>query len=422
MKPYPTYKVSGLEWLETVPEAWSVEPLRNVTRFTTGWTPPTGNADSYEGQHLWANISDLGKKHLSDTAKRLSAEAIAANRIPVSEKGSLLFSFKLTIGSVSIVDEEMFTNEAIATFRSSSRILVEFAYYSFPFFIVRNANENIYGAPMLNARLIRSARLAIPPISEQRHIAEYLDAHTAKIDSLIATQEDLINALAERRLAVVSGAVSKGLDPKASTKESGVDWLNRVPTSWSVSSIRHIAAVSGGFTFESEDFLPEGRTPVVKQGDLFQSHFTTFTNRMVPPQFLVRSGDVLVAMSGDFKCVLWARGEAALNQRSASLRAKRGTVVPEWLAYSLPFVLTRLEKLNASTTIKNLSSAELLSAKIGIPSIQEQTQIVEYLNRETRKIDALSEKAREMVDVLKERRQALISSVATGKIDVRGLD
>ena len=116
LKPYPRYRSLGLDWFDEVPEGWSIEPLRNLSAFTTGWTPPTGNADSYEGDHLWANISDLGPKHLGDTVKRLSSDAIAANRMPVSPKGSLLFSFKLTIGSVSIADREIYTNEAIATY------------------------------------------------------------------------------------------------------------------------------------------------------------------------------------------------------------------------------------------------------------------------------------------------------------------
>jgi type I restriction enzyme S subunit len=261
----------------------------------------------------------------------------------------------------------------------------------------------------------------LPPIDEQQQIADYLDAQTAKIDVLIEKQGRLIETLGERRQAVISRAVTKGLDATVPMKASNVDWLGQVPTCWSILPIRYVATVGGGFTFASEDFLLKGAIPVVKQGDLFQSQFTTFTNRSVPPQFMVCSGDVLVAMSGDFKSVLWSRGRAALNQRSAFLRAKSRLVSPAWLAYSLPFVLERLERLNASTTIKNLSSVELLTACIAVPSLELQELIVRYLDRETAQIDALSAKAREMIAVLKERRQALISAAVTGKIDVRGL-
>jgi type I restriction enzyme S subunit len=98
---YESYKDSGVEWLGEVPEHWEITKTKHVTKFHTGWTPPTGKNESYEGENLWANISDLGEKLLFDTAKRISDEAIASSRITPSPKGSLLFSFKLSIGQVS---------------------------------------------------------------------------------------------------------------------------------------------------------------------------------------------------------------------------------------------------------------------------------------------------------------------------------
>ena len=208
---YPEYKDSGVAWLGEVPGHWVITKTKHVASFHTGWTPPTGKSESYEGENLWANISDLGEKWLFDTAKRISDGAVADARISPSPKGSLLFSFKLSIGQVSFAGQDMYTNEAIATFLPSNTLDGNYAYYAFPFFLVKNAAENIYGAKLLNQELIRAATLALPDINEQSAIAAFLDRETGKIDALVAEQEKLIQLLREKRQAVISHAVTKGL-------------------------------------------------------------------------------------------------------------------------------------------------------------------------------------------------------------------
>ena len=145
---YQVYKPSGLEWLQDVPAHWLPTQVKHVCSFTTGWTPPTGNSAAYEGSNLWANISDLGPKVLSECAKRISDDAVASAGLTLSKAGSLLFSFKLSIGQVSFAGVDMYTNEAIATFPPVPSIDLHYAYYSFPLFLVQNATENIYGAKL----------------------------------------------------------------------------------------------------------------------------------------------------------------------------------------------------------------------------------------------------------------------------------
>ena len=119
---YPEYRESGVEWLGEIPAAWDVQPLKNLASFSTGWTPPTGREDLYGGEHLWANISDLGPRVIETTEKTISDAAIREVRLRVADAGSLLFSFKLSIGTVSIAGVNMYTNEAIAAFAPSPLI------------------------------------------------------------------------------------------------------------------------------------------------------------------------------------------------------------------------------------------------------------------------------------------------------------
>ena len=243
---YPEYKASGVEWLGEVPRHWNLTKTKHIVKFQTGWTPPTGNSSSYEGDNLWANISDLGEKWIHDTTKRISDEAVSKTQISISPKGSLLFSFKLSIGQVSFAGQDMYTNEAIATFLPSPSVFLGYAYYAFPLFLVQNASVNIYGAKLLNQELIRAANIALPNQIEQEAIAAFLDCETGKIDTLIAEQRRLVELLAEKRQAVISHAVTKGLNPNAAMKDSGIEWLGEVPEHWEVKRLKFLCDVQTG--------------------------------------------------------------------------------------------------------------------------------------------------------------------------------
>lgn len=268
---YQEYKDSGVEWLGRVPSHWATTKTKHVCQFSTGWTPPTGDSSAYEGENLWANISDLGPKTISDTAKRISDAAARQSSIDLVPQGSLLFSFKLSIGQVSFAGRPMYTNEAIATFRQSHLLSLAFAYYAFPLFLVQNASENIYGAKLLNQELIRGASFSLPPVEEQSAIATFLDRETGKIDTLIAEQEKLLALLAEKRQATISDAVTKGLNPDVPMWDSGIAWLGKIPEHWGhskklldlVTSHRH-AFVNGPFGSDllTSELVSEG-VPVV---------------------------------------------------------------------------------------------------------------------------------------------------------------
>jgi len=430
---YPLYREVGVSWLDAIPEGWTFQPLRNITSFTTGWTPPTADAASYDGEHLWANISDLGSKRISNTAKRLSAQAIEANRIQVSPKGSLLFSFKLTIGSVSIVDTEMYTNEAIATFRPSAHLLIAFAYYALPLCIVKNAGENIYGAPMLNARHMRSARIVVPPIVDQQQIADYLDAQTTKIDLLIGKQQRLIERLAERRQAVISHAVTNGLDPHAPMKESGVSWFGSVPSAWTVTPVKRMTVlITDGAHISPE--LEGGQYDFVSTRDVSDEGINFEGSLKTSPEsydYLVRTGcqphlgDVLFSKDGTIGRTVVVRESRNFVVASSLIiiRPDASRVVSEFLDYQCKSVQLQeqVRSFVKGAGLPRISIANLLKIVGVFPDVSEQIAIVEYLDRETAQMDALTAKAREMIEVLKERRQALISAAVTGKIDVRGL-
>ncbi|BDS31064.1 restriction endonuclease subunit S [Aeromonas caviae] len=285
-QPYQEYKDSGVEWLGNVPSHWTVTAVKRFASFTTGWTPPTGNDAYFGGEHLWANISDVGHRVLSTTAKTITDAGVRATRIKKSPKGSLLFSFKLSIGLVSIVGEDMYTNEAIATFLPSETFNISYMYWAAPLFIPQNAEENIYGAKLLNQERIGNASFVLPTPKEQQTIAAFLDYETARIDRLIAQQQRLIELLKEKRQAVISHAVTKGLNPNTPMKNSGIEWLGQVPEHWHLYRLKHlIVSMDQGWSPQCDARqAEEGEFGVMKVGCVNGGIFRSEEHKALPSE------------------------------------------------------------------------------------------------------------------------------------------
>lgn len=434
LNPYSKYKDSGVEWIGEVPEGWEVTKVGFCCDFFTGWTPPTGDASNYDGDQLWANISDIGNKFLTETAKRVSLNAVHHHKMRIAPAGSLLFSFKLSIGQVSITDVPMYTNEAIAIFRSGTKILSHWAYYTFPVFIPKNASENIYGAKILNQYLIKSAKILLPPIEEQSAIAAFLDAETARIDSLINEYEMLMDLLKEKRQALISQAVTKGLNPDAPMKDSGVEWLGEVPEHWSVRRLRFIANLNPSKSEcsnigedEEVSFLP--MEAIGDDGSLNLEHVKP-VNEVNSGYTYFRNGDVTIAKitpcfeNGKGAVMNGLKGHIGFGTTELIVvRPEHNISISEYI--HLIFVSTYFRKLGESWMYgaggqKRIPDEFVRNFKIGIPPVDEQRTIATFLETEIAHIDALVREAEIGINLLRERRTTLISDAVTGKMDVRG--
>lgn len=211
LKPNVTMKQTNIPWLPEVPAHWEIKKVKTEFCFTTGFTPDTGNDNFYcsSGGVDWVTISDIlsNGKIASNTKKQISDTYVATHKVELSRKGSLIYSFKLSVGQVAILDRDCYTNEAIATFSDPDERKLRFLYYSSRF-IENNANVNIYGAKILNQRRIMDAILPFPPHSEQKQIADYLDDKTSKIDKLIANINKEIENIKEYKQRLISDVVT----------------------------------------------------------------------------------------------------------------------------------------------------------------------------------------------------------------------
>ncbi len=206
--------------------------------------------------------------------------------------------------------------------------------------------------------------------------------------------------------------------PYPAYKDSGVEWLGRVPEHWDVTRISNHYRLRNGFPFDSAGFSPDGEEAdrLIRIRDLSPSETWIYTSEPCPKSARVENGDVLVGMDGDFNAVLWQAGPAKLNQRVCALRGET-EFLTKFLLYSLPFPLRIINDTAYSTTVKHLSSGEVLGTRIALPPPCELRSIVSHLDRETARIDALVAKKTRFIELLREKRQALITHAVTKGLD-----
>ena len=422
-KPYPAYFPSGTTWLGEVPTTWNVGPLgvhfreRKETVSDTEFPPLSVTMAGIVPQLETAAKTDNG-----DNRKRVEPNDFVINSRSDRKGSSGVSPLRGSVSVISIVLESRDLDPRFVHHLLRSEPFQE-EFYRFGSGIVADLWSTRYS-------MMKQITLAVPPRADQRQIADYLDAQTAKIDALIEKQEKLIETLAERRQALISHAVTKGLDPNVPMKDSGMQWIGKVPEQWSLKRISWLFRTVGSGTTppsDSELYYGEGlswvTTGELREGtitetaksvtELALSSFTTL--RVYEP------GTLLIAMYGATIGRLAVLSIPACTNQACCAMAEPVGVLTRFAFYALLAAREQILVLAVGGGQPNINQEVLRSLRLPTPPMSEQRAIIAHLDHETSKIDALSDKAREMIDVLKERRQALISAAVTGKIDVRGL-
>lgn len=413
-----------------VPQRWRRTKVKHEAEFFTGWTPPTGNSESFEGDNLWANISDLGPKVLSDTAKRISDRAVHQSAIRISPAESVLFSFKLSIGQVSFAGRDMYTNEAIATFPPQHGLNSRWAYWAFPVFIPQNAGENIYGAKLLNQALIRSAELLVPPPDEQERIANFLDDKTARIDALIAEKERLLEATGAFFKARLGTAVVEGMPGSGPLVGAARHGFEAVKKGWSLVPLKHLASSTGGLTpSKDKSEFWDGLVPWVSPKDMKSyvlEDSIDHVSQLALEQTSLRLqpvNSVLVVVRGmilahTFPVALNAV-PVTINQDMKALHTK-GRVSAQYLAWMLrglqPLVLSLTEESAHGT--KALRTDQWANQCVPVPPVDEQKALVSQFEAWNKESSLLLTHLNLHIARLREYRSSLISAAVTGQLDV----
>ena len=428
-KKYPAYKDSGVAWLGEVPGHWEVKRLKYLLSLLTEKTDRRINPVALENIESWSG-------RFIATDSEFSGEGVAFIQ------GDMLFGkLRPYLAKVLLADSE---GEAVGDFhvmRPSDDVAPRFVQYQLlNRTFIDIVDGSTFGSKMPRAswEFVGSMPLTIPPMAEQTAIATFLDHETAKIDALVAEQQRLIELLQEKRQAVISHAVTKGLDPSVSMKDSGVEWLGEVPAHWEVRALRRvIGSIEQGWSPACHAReADEQEWGVLKAGCLNGGLYRPSENKALPselePQewYEVRVGDVLMSRAsgspelvGSTALVTTTRARLMLSDKIFRLQL-HDAVDSRFFVAALNSRPLRVQIENALSggngMANNLPQSSLLTFVMPVPPLAEQGSIATFLDHETTKLDALVTEAHTAITLLQERRTALISAAVTGQIDVRG--
>jgi len=429
MEKYEKYKDSGIEWIGEIPEHWSLNKVKHNFSFKTGFTPPSGKTEYYEGgSHIWINISDLQEKEIHDSANKITDKAIEEFKPEIVPKGSLLYSFKLSVGRVGFNMVDCYTNEAIFSIDPNGSANLNFFYYSLPEQIIKNANENIYGAKILNQELIKNAFLVVPTPEEQTAIANYLDRKTAEIDELIADKKRLLELYEEEKTAIINQAVTKGINPNAPMKDSGIEWLGEIPVHWEVKRLSWCFEIIGSGTTPkagSEQYYLNGEFNWLLTGDLTDGEIWE-TSKKITQKALddytslkkYPENSIVMAMYGATIGKLGIlKIPTAVNQ-ACCVMGNPIHFTHLFAFYLLLAARNEIIILSYGGGQPNISQELIKSFRAQVPPINEQKEIIRHIETECTRIYSKKSNTKKLIDLLTEYRTALISEVVTGKIKV----
>ena len=442
-RPYAAYKDSGVQWLKDIPMHWDVKRLRlAVTKCQNGlWgEEPNGVSDV-----ACIRVADFDRVALEIKIEQPTLRSVDPSllRSRCLEYGDLLLEKsgggdRQPVGTVVLYmrHESAICSNFVA--RMPVRIGYDARYLTYlhaSLYAVRVNTRSIKqntGIQNLDGESYLNEFGCFPEIFEQRAIASFLDRETAKIDVLVAKKERLIGLLQEKRTALITHAVTKGLDPDVPMKDSGVEWLGEIPAHWELKRLWHVTPSDRQVMYGI--VLPgphaEDGIPIVKGGDVSPHRLhvdrLSRTARSIEARHVrsrLRFGDLVYAIRGSIGDVALIPPEledANLTQDAARV-AHTSEVEGSWLLHMLKSlsVFSQLEAGALGATIRGINIRDLKRALITLPPLTEQQALAAFLDRETTKIDDLVTNVGEAIERLKELRTALISAAVTGKIDVR---
>jgi len=431
---YEHYKDSGVEWLGEVPAGWEIVRLKNIASVNMGQSPKSEDCNQDgDGIPFLQGNADFGDHNPTPRYFCTTANKFAQN-------GDVLLSVRAPVGAINIANQIYGIGRGLCAITANTETSRGYLYYALgkiteELFSV--ATGSTYEA--VSAEQVGNARCFSPPAKEQHAIAAFLDRETAKIDALIAEQQRLIALLSEKRQAVISHAVTKGLNPDAPMKDSGIEWLGEVPAGWEVLTLGRVTLdrCDGPFGsgLKSTHYTDMGVRVIRLQNirrDGFDDSDSAFIDETYYREELsghdVLQGDLLIAGLGDDKntvgrtCVAPVGIEPAMVKADCfRFRLDTKRALPEFIATQLTDgSAADAGLLSSGSTRSRIPLSVMSSRKIALPPLLEQKQIASFLRSEFTKFDTLTAEAQRAIALLQERRTALISAAVTGKIDVRG--
>ncbi len=434
---YESYKDSGVEWLGDVPEHWGIGKFRHnfiesPEKIESDIVGEMLSVSGYRGIEI--------KEYDDDNRRRLDSELVGYR---IVRHGQLVVNTMwLNYAGLGVSDYEGYVSPAYRSYWICPDFDKRYIHHLMRSDIyVKGYTKYLTGIRPNSLQMGRDDLLAFPILkpshTEQNKIATFLDRETTKIDALIAEQQRLIELLKEKRQAVISHAVTKGLNPDTPMKDSGIEWLGEVPAHWEVSRIKYHCEIKGRIGFrgyttadqvdEGSGALTLGATHITETGEinLDEPIYISWEKYYESPEIMVSTSNILVVQRGStcgkIGFVETDIGSATINPSLVLL--KNFSCLPKLMFFYLSSALVQglFELVLGNTAIPMLSQEQIGDIAFCLPPFNEQEKIIHFIANQTNKLDTLTAEAKLGIELLQERRTALVSAAVTGKIDVRGL-
>lgn len=435
-KPYPAYRPSGVEWIGDVPDHWDVKRLEYVAGTHRENITPQDLASSEVLHFSIPVVQETGGGAVED------GSTIDSNKLIV--RGPQVLISKLNPRKSTVVIADADPNRLTVASTEFVPLLSQAGKSSLHFIasLVSSANfrqlleSKVESVTKSHQRVlpehITKAIFAIPPFAEQAVIAVIINSETKRIDSLIARKARFIELLNEKRQALITHAVTKGLDPNVKMRDSGVEWIGEVPDAWSFQPIKFLASIGNGSTptKDNDTYWENGHFPWLTSSCVNQDlvncaeQFVTDAALRECHLPVIAPPAVLVGITGQGRTRGMASTlviKATINQHIAFLKPKPQKLLIEFLRMFLDasYGWLRFESDAVGSTKGAITCEQLGNTKIPLPSLVEQQEIIDQTRQKLSRIDRLSEKTQHSIDLLKERRSAFITAAVTGQIDLR---
>lgn len=432
-KQYPSYKDSGVEWLGEVPEHWVGSKFKYIfqeKQHTKNMNLPFGAIS------FGSVVYKEDKANLTDELKENYQEVLQGEFLvnPLN----LNYDLKSLRTALSKIDVVVSSGYFVLKLKNNTfnKRYLEYLLYIFDIRKMKTLGAGI--RQTLTFKDMAVCDVAIPSACEQTQIASFLDSETSRIDNLIAKQEKLIELLEEQRKSIISHAVTKGLNPNAPMKDSGVEWLGEVPEHWKLTPLKHLVHTQKGFAFSSHIFKEDGigitKASDIKNGSILQpstfideNHFDDYQKYQLYFNDIIISTvgstpDVINSAVGQIGLLPQDLQGCLLNQNTVIFRSQSNKIDQKFLYYVLLSKGYRsyLDLYAHGTANQaSLSIVDMLAFSIPLPPKKEQMDIVIHIEEKSSLILQLIEKQKELIVKLKNYRTSIISHAVTGKIDVR---
>lgn len=426
------YKDSGVEWIGAIPKEWKFVPLKDSFYFVAGGTPLSNVLSNWDEEVAWVTPADFktDKMYISKGARSLSKKGYQSCNAKMLPPGSIIFSKRAPIGSVAINTVELCTNQGcIGLLNKTKNANNKYFYYILS---IATQTFEALGAGVtfkeISIKNFGNVSLPLPPIHEQQRIADFLDTKCGILDRTIDAVSRQIEDLEKYKKALITKTVTKGIckkgEPERVMKDSGVEWIGKVPEEWNVKPFKALAGMKGSSEYTARDIVDEGEGAIllspsnINDNELNLSKRTYISQKKYDKSTTkIQRGDLLFTKTASVgKCVIYDSDEPAMpNPQLVVL--KNIKCLPKFLYYSMVSdVMQAPAKMYVyGSVIPTISQLNLGRIKIPVPSPEEQQQIADYLDEKCKNIDNRVQKRRQQLEWLKEYKKSLIFDYVTGK-------